>query len=93
MTQANGQVSEEEFEFISLIRSDLKHLKAVKFSEPELTRITKLQEWLAITRNPKTGQPFIPQNSFSALIQFTLNLTFRTMGAVAAEMAQAEDGQ
>ena len=72
-------------------RTDLRCIKAVKFNEAELARIAKFQEWLAATINPETGQPFIPRNEFSGLVQFCLNLAFRQMAAVAEEMAQVEE--
>ena len=87
-----GQVPLDADILIPMLRSDLNKIKAVKFSEPELAKITRLQEWLAITRNPATGEPFIRQNSFSALVQFALNLTFRAMAQVAEQMARAEEG-
>ena len=73
-------------------RSDLRCIKAVKFNEAELAKIAKFQEWLATTINPETGQPFIPRNEFSALVQFCLNLAFRHMAALAEQMAQVEEG-
>ena len=75
---------------VPMERTDLRRIKAVKFSEPELAKIAKFQEWLAATINPETGQPFIPRNEFSALVQFCLNLAFRQMAEVAQEMAIAE---
>ena len=76
---------------VPMQRTDLRCIKAVKFNEAELTKIAKFQEWLAATINPETGQPFIPRNEFSSLVQFCLNLAFRQMAAVAEEMAQVEE--
>lgn len=84
------QAEQDDFVLLLMSRTDLRCVKAVKFNEAELVRIAKFQEWLATTFNPETGQPFIPRNEFSALVQFALNLAFRHMAAVAEEMARAE---
>jgi hypothetical protein len=76
---------------IPLEREVLRRFKGVKFSDAELEKIEKFQEWLATTNDPRTGQPFIPRNEFSALIQFCINTTMHVMRQVAAEMAQAEE--
>lgn len=78
---------------VPLRRTDLRCIKAVKFNEAELAKIAKFQEWLASTINPETGQPFIPRNEFSALVQFCLNLAFRHMAEVAEQMSRAEEGR
>ena len=93
--QAEGNPSMDSGQALVLVpvrRSDLRCIKAVKFNEAELAKIAKFQEWLATTVNPETGQPFIPRNEFSALVQFCLNLAFRHMAALAVQMAQAEEG-
>ncbi len=77
---------------VPMRRTDLRCIKAVKFNEAELAKIAKFQEWLATTVNPQTGQPFIPRNEFSALVQFCLNLAFREMAAMAEAMSRAEEG-
>lgn len=84
--------SDSDLVLVPMKRTDLKCIKAVKFSESELTKIAKFQEWLAATVNPETGQPFIPRNEFSALVQFCLNLAFRDMAGMAEAMARAEEG-
>ena len=92
MQQGNGQ-QQEETEDVVLVpfnREDLSKIKCVKFSEPEIDRIAQFQEWLATTRNLDTGQPFIPRNEHSALVQFCLNYTFKAMGAIAVQMAKDE---
>ena len=76
---------------VPMQRTDLRCIKAVKFNEAELAKIAKFQEWLSTTINPQSGQPFIPRNEFSALIQFCLNLAFREMAVIAEEMAQVEE--
>jgi hypothetical protein len=88
--QAQKSQGEDNLVLVPMRRSDLRCIKAVKFNEAELAKIAKFQEWLATTVNPETGQPFIPRNEFSALVQFCLNLAFRHMAAVAEQMAQAE---
>ena len=82
--------SGQDLVLVPMRRTDLKCIKAVKFSEAELTKIAKFQEWLATTVNPGTGQPFIPRNEFSAMVQFCLNLAFRDMAGLAEAMARAE---
>jgi len=91
--QVEGYIPQgnDDLVLVPLKRSDLHRLKAVKFSDAELARITKFQEWLASTVNPQTGQPFIPRNQFSALAQFCLNVAFRVMAQIAEEMARAEE--
>lgn len=76
---------------IQMKRSEVRFVKAVKFSEPELQTISKFQEWLATTRNPQTGGQFIPRNEFSSFIHFCINFTFTQMRAVAEELARAEE--
>jgi hypothetical protein len=44
-----------------------------------------------VTLNPETGQPFIRHNLFGDLVQFSFNLAFRRMAAVAEQMARAEE--
>jgi hypothetical protein len=88
--QAQESQGGDNLVLVPMRRSDLRCIKAVKFNEAELAKIAKFQEWLAATINPETGQPFIPRNEFSALVQFCLNLAFRHMAAVAEQMAQAE---
>lgn len=93
-TQGNGQQQEELGEDVVLIpfnREDLTKIKCVKFSEAELDTITRFTEWLAMTRNPDTGLPFIPRNEHSAMVIFCINQTFKLMGAIALEMAKAEE--
>lgn len=75
---------------IPLQRGDLDSVKTIKFSLAEVEQLKAFQEWLAITVNPHTGQPFIPRNEFSSMIHFCLNFTCAWMGKIAAEMAQAE---
>ena len=82
----------QDLVLVPMRRTDLRCIKAVKFNEAELAKIAKFQEWLATTVNPETGQPFIPRNEFSALVQFCLNLAFRQMAAVAEQMSRAEEG-
>jgi len=88
---ANNQQGDDGLVLVPMQRTDLRCIKAVKFNEAELAKIAKFQEWLSTTINPQTGQPFIPRNEFSALIQFCLNLAFREMAVIAEEMAQVEE--
>lgn len=76
---------------IPLKRSDLVNLKVTRFSDAEAKKLNDFQEWLSITINPSTGQPFIPSNGYSSLVQFCLNVTFREMATIAEAMAQAEE--
>ena len=84
--------SGEDYVLLPMRRTDLRTVKGVKFNEAELAKIAKFQEWLATTVNPQTARPFIPRDEFSALVQFSLNLAFRHMAALAEEMARAEEG-
>ena len=86
------RAQQEDLVLVPVKRTDLRCIKAVKFNEAELAKIAKFQEWLASTINPETGQPFIPRNEFSALVQFCLNLAFRDMAGLAEAMARAEEG-
>ena len=88
-----GETLEDDVDLvlIPLKRSELVHLKVVRFSDGELAQLEKFQEWLSITINPSTGHPFIPVNGYSSLVQFCLNVTFREMATVAEAMAQAEE--
>ena len=84
------QPGEGDLVLIPMKRSELKFLKVTRFSEAELAKLEKFQEWLATTINPETGQPFLDKNQYSSLIQFCLNTTFNDMRARALEMAQEE---
>ncbi len=75
---------------IPMKRSQLKLLKAVKYNQGELEKLAKFQEYLATTVNPFSGQPFIPQNTYAALVHFCVNYTFQQMARLAQEMARAE---
>ena len=77
---------------IPLERGDLESVKTIKFSLAEVEQLTAFQEWLSITLNPHTQEPFIPRNEFSAMIHFCLNFTYAWMGKIANEMTQAEEG-
>jgi len=95
VVQVRGDEQDTESSQLVLVpmrRTDLRCIKAVKFNEAELAKIAKFQEWLATTVNSETGQPFIPRNEFSALVQFCLNLAFREMAAMAEAMSRAEEG-
>lgn len=81
-----------DVEFIPMQRSALDRTKAVKFTSDEMKRLTKLQEWLAVTINPETNEPFIPANTFAAMVVFALNWTFTQMMAVAKQMAERQEG-
>lgn len=76
---------------IPMKRTELVNLKVIRFSDAEVNKLDKFQEWLSITINPATGQPFIPVNGYSALVQFCLNTTFQEMATIASAMAQAEE--
>jgi len=90
MQQDGQQETLEDVVLVPFNREDLSKIKCVKFSEPEIDRMAQFQEWLATTRNPATGQPFIPKNEHSSMVQFALNFTFQGMGVIAAQMAKAE---
>ena len=77
---------------IPLERDDLESVKTIKFSLAEIEQLKAFQEWLAITVNPHTQEPFIPRNEFSAMFHFCLNFTYQWMGQIAKEMDQAEEG-
>jgi hypothetical protein len=83
--------SDPDILLIPLERDVLRRFKWVKFSDAEMPKIEKFQEWLATTNDPRTGQPFIARNEFSCFIQFCINTTMFVMRQVAAEMAEAED--
>lgn len=89
-----GHVPDEtaDVEFIPMQRSALDRTKAVKFTSDEMQRLEKLQEWLAVTINPETNEPFIPANTFAAMVVFALNWTFTQMGEVAKQLAQRQGG-
>lgn len=95
VAQVDGQgdlpVGEAEALMIPLERGELRRSKAIRFSDAELERLEKFQEWLSVTIDPKTGQPFIPRNQFGDLIQFSLNVAYYTMGKVVEQMVQAEE--
>lgn len=74
---------------IPVHRSNVNQIKAVKYTESELAKLGKFQEWLSITINPVTGEPFIPQNTYAAMVHFCLNYTFEKMGQLAQELAEA----
>ncbi len=60
---------------IPMKRSQLKLLKAVKYNQSELEKLAKFQEYLATTVNPASGQPFIHQNTYAAMVHFCVNYT------------------
>lgn len=100
--QADPQLDQEDLaeafiqrggEMIPLNRGDLASVKTIKFSLAELENLQAFQEWLAITVNPHTSQPFIPRDEFSSMIHFCLNFTYRWMGKIAEEMVHAEEAQ
>jgi len=76
---------------IPVKRSELKRVKAVKFSEAEAEKVDKLAEWLSLTRNPATNKPFIPQATFSEVVKLALNLLFAVAREVAEAQARAEE--
>ena len=89
--QGDLPAGEVETLIIPLQRGELRRSKAIRFSDAEVERLDKFQEWLSVTRDPKTGQPFISRNQFGDLIQFCLNVAYYNMGRLAEEMAQAEE--
>jgi hypothetical protein len=89
--EAEGFV-QRDGRMIPLHRDDLDSVKSIKFSLAEVDRLTAFQEWLALTINPHTNQPFIPRNEFSAMIHLCLNFTFTWMGKIAEDMTRAEEG-
>ncbi|KKL61749.1 hypothetical protein LCGC14_2192190 [marine sediment metagenome] len=78
---------DNETVLLPMRRSELKMMKAIRFTEQELETVERFQLWLATTINPETSKPFIEKNTFTALIRFCLNSTFTQMGVVATEMA------
>lgn len=86
--QGNGEV---EMLIIPVERGQLRRSKALRFSDAEVERLDKFQEWLSVTIDPKTGHPFIPRNQFSDLIEFSLNVAYYTMAKLVEQMAQAEE--
>ena len=90
----NGQQApgDPDLVLIPLHRDAVTRMKCVKFSEAELERLEKLQEWCYTTVNPETGRAFIPRNEFSCLMQLCLNLAFQAMAGLAQQMAQADGG-
>jgi hypothetical protein len=83
--------ADADIELIPMQRSGLSNTRALRFSDQELARVTKLQEWLSVTVDPETKQPFIAENTFSALVVFALNMTFNTMMNFVKELAAAQE--
>ena len=80
-----------DVELIPMQRSGLNNTRALRFSDQELARVAMLQEWLSVTIDPETGRPFITENTFSALVVFTLNMCYTTMLNFAKELAAAQE--
>jgi hypothetical protein len=89
--QGEQPAADADIELIPMQRSGLSNTRALRFSDQELARVTKLQEWLSVTVDPETEQPFIAENTFSALVVFALNMTFNTMMNFAKELAAAQE--
>lgn len=62
---------------IPLDRHDVRLIKAVKFTDEEWARIEEFIEYLNITVNPETGQPYLADRTFSKFVQLAINLLFR----------------
>lgn len=74
-------------------REDVRRMKCLKFNEGELPKLEQFTRYLAVTINPVTGQPLIPRAEFSAMVHFSLNLSFRYMAYLAEQEAQQEGHQ
>lgn len=84
---------DEDMVLIPFHREDVKRMKCLKFAEGELPRLEKFTRYLATTKNPVTGETYIPRAEFSAMVHFSLNLTFRYMAWLAEEEAKEEAQQ
>lgn len=80
----------EDEVLIPFRREDVKKMKCLKFAEGELPRLDKFTQYLACTINPVTGQTYIPRPEFSAMVHFSLNLTFRYMAVLAEHESKQE---
>jgi hypothetical protein len=89
--QGEQPAADADIELIPMQRSGLSNTRALRFSDQELARVAMLQEWLSITDDPETGKPFIAENTFSALVIFTLNMCFTTMMNFTKELAAAQE--
>ncbi|KKN16422.1 hypothetical protein LCGC14_0976000 [marine sediment metagenome] len=89
--QGDPPVEEGETLIIPLERGQLRRSKAVRFSDSEVERLDKFQEWLSVTIDPKTGHPYIARNQFGDLVEFCFNVTYIYMAKLAEQMAQAEE--
>lgn len=81
---------DENVVLIPFHREDVKRMKCLKFAADELPRLEKFTQYLASTVNPVTGQVYIAQPQFSAMVHFSLNLAFRYMAVMAEEEAKQE---
>lgn len=84
---------DEDMVLIPFHREDVKRMKCLKFAEGELPKLEKFTRYLATTKNPVTGEAYIPRPEFSAMVHFSLNLSFRYMAWLAEQEAKEEARQ